>query len=95
MHNHKRLPCLVACSGSACFSLGGAIGAPSIATDRRALAVLQGTDWIKPDAQVGNGFGNVTPYGGSDEPFPATFLFLADPQPLPGDPGTVGFPAKR
>src|SRR5271154_51562 len=29
-------------------------GALNFATDRRVLAVLQGTDWIKSDAQVGN-----------------------------------------
>jgi len=70
-------------------------GALTFATDRRVLAVLQGTDWIKPDAQVGNVSGNVAPYGGNDEPFLSAFPFLADPQPLPGDPGTVGFPPQQ
>jgi len=67
----------------------------NFATDRRVLAVLQGTDWIKPDAQVGNVSGNVVPYGGNDEPLLSQFPFLAEPQPLPGDPGTVGFPAQQ
>ncbi len=67
----------------------------NFATDRRVLAVLQGTDWIKPDAQVGNVSGNAAPYGGNDQPFLAQFPFLANPQPLPGDAGTVGFPAQQ
>jgi hypothetical protein len=67
----------------------------NFATDRRVLAVLQGTDWIKPDGQVGNVSGNVAPYGGNDEPLLATFPFLAAPQPLPGEPGTVGFPPQQ
>jgi hypothetical protein len=70
-------------------------GALNFATDRRVLAVLQGTDWIKPDAQVGNLSGNVAPFGGNDEPFLTTFPFLAAPQPLPGESGTVGFPTQQ
>lgn len=70
-------------------------GALNFATDRRVLAVLQGTDWIKTDDQVGNVSGNVAPYGGNDEPLLSQFPFLAEPQPLPGDPGTVGFPAQQ
>lgn len=70
-------------------------GALNFATDRRVLAVLQGTDWIKPDAQVGNVSGNTAPYGGNDRPLMATFPFLAAPHPLPGEPGTVGFPAQQ
>jgi len=70
-------------------------GALNFATDRRVLAVLQGTDWIKPDDQVGNLSGNVAPFGGNDEPFLTTFPFLAVPQPLPGEAGTVGFPAQQ
>jgi hypothetical protein len=69
--------------------------AMNFATDRRVLAVLQGTDWIKPDAQVGNVSGNVAPYGGNDRAFLTTFPFLAAPHPLPGEPGTVGFPAQE
>jgi uncharacterized protein DUF4331 len=70
-------------------------GALNFATDRRVLAVLQGTVWIKPDAQVGNVSGNVAPFGGNDLPFLTQFPFLAAPHPLPGDPGTVGFPAQQ
>jgi Domain of unknown function (DUF4331) len=67
----------------------------NFATDPRVLAVLQGTDWIKTDGQVGNVSGNVAPYGGNDQPLLATFPFLAAPNPLPGDPGTVGFPPQQ
>jgi hypothetical protein len=70
-------------------------GALNFATDRRVLAVLQGTDWIKPDAQVGNVSGNAAPYGGNDQPFLTQFPFLADPHPLPGEAGTVGFPPQQ
>ncbi len=67
----------------------------NFATDPRVMAVLQGTDWIKPDGQVGNVSGNVAPYGGNDQPLLSTFPFLAAAQPLPGDPGTVGFPPQQ
>jgi hypothetical protein len=67
----------------------------NFATDRRVLAVLQGTLWIKPDGQVGNVSGNVAPYGGNDEPLLSTFPFLAAAQPLPGEDGTVGFPPQQ
>lgn len=67
----------------------------NFATDRRVLAVLDGTDWIKPDSQVGNVSGNVAPYGGNDQPFLTTFPFLAAPHPLPGEAGTVGFPPQQ
>jgi hypothetical protein len=67
----------------------------NFATDRRVLAVLQGTDWIKPDSQVGNVSGNVAPYGGNDRAFLTAFPFLANPHPLPGEPGTVGFPVQQ
>jgi hypothetical protein len=70
-------------------------GALNFATDRRVLAVLQGTDWIKTDDQVGNVSGNAAPYGGNDQPLIATFPFLAAPHPLPGETGTVGFPAQQ
>jgi hypothetical protein len=70
-------------------------GALNFATDRRVLAVLQGTDWIKTDDQVGNVSGNVAPYGGNDQPLIAAFPFLAAPHPLPGEPGTVGYPAQQ
>jgi len=59
--------------------------------DRRVLAVLQGTDFIEPDADVPN-VGN----SGQDRPLLAGFPFLGEPHPLPGNPtpapGTVGYP---
>ena len=70
-------------------------GALNFATDRRVLAVLQGTDWIKSDAQVGNVSGNAAPFGGNDQPLLTQFPFLAAPHPLPGEPGTVGFPGQQ
>lgn len=70
-------------------------GALNFATDRRVLAVLQGTDWIKPDAQVGNVSGNAAPFGGNDRPLLTQFPFLAAPHPLPGEPGTVGYPTQQ
>ncbi len=70
-------------------------GALNFATDRRVLAVLQGTVWIKSDAQVGNVSGNAAPFGGNDQPLLAQFPFLAAPHPLPGEPGTVGFPTQQ
>jgi hypothetical protein len=70
-------------------------GALPFGTDRRTLYVLDGTDWIKPDAQVGNVSGNVAPYGGNDQPLLNVFPFLAAPNPLPGETGTVGFPPQQ
>jgi len=70
-------------------------GALTFATDRRVLAVLDGTVWIKTDAQVGNVSGNVAPYGGNDEPLLTQFPFLAAPHPLPGETGTINFPVQQ
>lgn len=58
--------------------------------DRRVLVVVQGTDWIKPDAQVIDETNN-----GNERPFLATFPYLALPHPLPGDLGTIGFPPQQ
>ncbi len=58
--------------------------------DRRVLAVLQGTDFIKPDASLGD-----LTTSGNDRALLTTFPFLATPHPLPGDPGTVGFPVQQ
>ena len=57
--------------------------------DRRVLVVLQGTDWIKPDASVLD-----FTFNGNDRAF-ATFPYVPLPQPLPGEPGTTGFPAQQ
>ena len=62
--------------------------------DRRVLVVLQGTQFIKSDAQLGD-----LTTSGNDRPFLSSFPFLAEPHPLPGEttpaPGTVGFPTQQ
>jgi hypothetical protein len=62
--------------------------------DRRVFAVLQGTDFIRPDATLGD-----LTVSGNDRPLLNSFPFLAAPHPLPGDnsvaPGTVGFPVQQ
>jgi hypothetical protein len=64
--------------------------------DRRVLAVLQGTDFIKTDAVLETLNLSIS---GNDRPFRATFPFIGMPHPLPGSttpaPGTVGFPPQR
>lgn len=57
--------------------------------DRRILVVLQGTQFITPDAQITQLLDN------NDLPFLSTFPYLANPHPLPGDPGTINFPAQN
>ena len=58
--------------------------------DRRVLAVLQGTDFIEPDALVPD-----LSQSGNDRDFRADFPFIGAPHPLPGEPGTVGFPPQQ
>jgi uncharacterized protein DUF4331 len=62
--------------------------------DRRVLVVLQGTQFLKPDAQLGD-----LSTSGNDRPLLTAFPFLAAPHPLPGEttptPGTVGFPPQQ
>lgn len=58
--------------------------------DRRVLAVLQGTDFIKPDALITN-----LAINGNDRPLLSDFPFFGTPHPLPGEPGTVGFPPQQ
>ena len=58
--------------------------------DRRVLVVLQGTSWIKPDASVLD-----FTFNGNDRAFPTTFPYVPLPQPLPGEPGTTGFPVQQ
>jgi hypothetical protein len=58
--------------------------------DRRVLVVVQGTDWIKPDTQLLD-----FTTSGNDRAFETAFPYIAKPHPLPGDPGTVGFPAQQ
>jgi hypothetical protein len=57
--------------------------------DRRVLVVLQGTQFITPDSQI-------TQYlDGNDLPLLATFPYLANPHPLPGNAGTINFPPQQ
>jgi len=62
--------------------------------DRRVLAVLQGTDFIKPDATLEDLSTN-----GDDRPLQSDFPFIGLAHPLPGNttppPGTVGFPPQQ
>jgi hypothetical protein len=60
--------------------------------DRRVLVVLQGTDWMKPDSQIPD-----VSTSGNDRAFPSPLVFPFHPSahPLPGAPGTVGFPAQQ
>jgi hypothetical protein len=58
--------------------------------DRRVLAVLQGTDFIEPDERVPD-----VSDSGNDRDFRADFPFIGTPHPLPGEPGTVGFPPQQ
>jgi hypothetical protein len=58
------------------------------ADDRRFFAVLQGSDFIRPDSTLGD-----LTTSGNDKPLPKTFPFLAEPHARPGDPGNIGFPS--
>ena len=57
------------------------------ASDRRFFAVLQGTDFIRPDSTLGD-----LSTSGNDKPLPNQFPFIAAPHPRPGDEGTIGIP---
>lgn len=71
-----------------------ALDCSSLATcDRRVFAVLQGTDFIKPDAQIAAL--NLATSGNDRVPTPTDFPFFTAPHPLPGQPGTVGFPPQQ
>jgi len=59
------------------------------------LAVLDGTDFYRPDSQVGDVSGNAPPYGGNPQPLLTTFPFLSAPSPLPGETGTINFPVQQ
>jgi hypothetical protein len=58
--------------------------------DRRVLVVVQGTTFNKPDTDLLK-----FTTEGNDLPFLTQFPFVALPHPLPGEPGTVGFPAQQ
>jgi len=55
--------------------------------DRRVFAVLQGTDFIRPDSTLGD-----LTTSGNDRPFLTSFPFFGTPDPRPGEPGSNGFP---
>ncbi len=55
--------------------------------DRRVFAVLQGTDFIKPDGALLDFTSS-----GNDRPLSDSFPYFGLPHPLPGEPDTVGFP---
>ncbi len=57
------------------------------ATSPVFTAVLEGTDFIRPDSTLSD----VT-VSGNDQTFLTTFPFLAPPNPLPGETGTTPFP---
>ncbi len=58
--------------------------------DRRVLVVVQGTNWIKPDSKVID-----MTDSGNDRAYSLTFPYAGTPHPLPGDPGTIGFPPQQ
>ena len=58
--------------------------------DRRVLVVVQGTNWIKPDAKVLD-----MTDSGNDRAYSPTFPYAPAPQPIAGDPGTTGFPPQQ
>ena len=60
--------------------------------DRRVLVVLQGTDWMKPDPEIAD-----VSTSGNDRAFPNPYVFPfhALPHPLPGAPGTTGYPPQQ
>ena len=57
--------------------------------DRRVLVVLQGTQFITPDASI------PLYLDGNDYPFLTTFPYLSNPHPLPGAAGTINFPPQQ
>ena len=66
----------------------GAARANALAsTDPRFTAVLEGTDFIRPDSTLSD-----LSDSANDRPLLTTFPFFATPHPRPGDPGTIGFP---
>jgi Domain of unknown function (DUF4331) len=65
-------------------------GALNFPADRRVFVVLQGTDFIEPDAAAAD-----LSASGNDKPLPTSFPFVGAPHPLPGEPGTIGFPPQQ
>jgi hypothetical protein len=62
-------------------------GALNFPTDRRVFVVLQGTDFYEPDSDVADLSG-----AGNEKALLTAFPYLPAPHPLPGEPGTVGYP---
>jgi hypothetical protein len=62
-------------------------GALNFPADRRVFVVLQGTDFYEPDSDVADLSG-----AGNEKALLTTFPYLPTPHPLPGAPGTIGFP---
>ena len=58
--------------------------------DRRVLVVVQGTNWIKPDAKVID-----MTDSGNDRAYAPAFPYESTPHPLPGESGTIGFPPQQ
>jgi hypothetical protein len=56
--------------------------------DPKIGAVIEGTDFIRPDSALGD-----LTTSGNDQPFLTSFPFFAPPNPLPGEPGTTAFPS--
>ncbi|HEY9402670.1 MAG TPA: DUF4331 family protein [Pyrinomonadaceae bacterium] len=71
---------------------------PSICSDARVTAVLQGTDFIEPDTapSIGDPLGaiNNTADSGNDRQLNTEFPFFASQHPVPGEAGedTTGYP---
>jgi hypothetical protein len=71
---------------------------PSVCSDARVTAVLQGTDFIEPDTapSIGDPLGaiNNTADSGNDRMLNTEFPFFASQHPVPGEAGedTTGFP---
>ena len=87
--------------GSGALGTRGALGCTKYPAceDRRVLAVLQGTQFIKPDATIAT---YATTGGqpqqatvGNDRAFLAAFPYVAAPAPIPGEPGTTAYPAQQ
>jgi hypothetical protein len=58
--------------------------------DPKITAVLEGTDFIRPDSALGD-----LTMSGNDQTFLTSFPFFAPPNPLPGEAGTTPFPSPK
>jgi len=62
-------------------------GALNFPADRRVFLVLQGTDFYEPDASVTDLSG-----AGNEKAILSVFPYFPTPHPLPGAPGSIGYP---